>query len=366
MAAYIGKREVPLDTAIVRANELLAHCRMPLIAGFGAEVAGMRAALKLAAQLGGAVDFCRGPGTTNLLRAMIDRGLLFTTPREARSRADVLLLVGPSVGSTEAVLDILEGQPTLSAGDSAKRDVLWLCPAKASDELSRFDMLVADADLTMLHGVLGLLNAVARSRPMRLESFGRLFRQDYEEITGRLLTARFGVIAFAPEDLDPLAIEALFAFAEQLGTATRITLLPVITASAAQTAAIVSTWSTGFPPRLGFARGYPEFDLWRFDAERLTRGGECDALVWLSPMQAKGPDWKCDLPMIAITRPGAVFVRAPEVLIETEIPGAEGLTELYSDRLQALASMPEAPGALLPSPGVILTRLVQHREAQAA
>jgi formylmethanofuran dehydrogenase subunit B len=366
MAAFIGKRDAPLESAVVRASEMLASCRMPLVAGHGADVAGMRLALRLAARLGGAVDFCRSKGSTHLIRAMIDRGLVFTTPREARARADVLMMVGPSVGRSEAIVNILEGKPTLSAGDSAKRDVLWLCPANAAEELSRFDMLVADAQFIEIHGILGMLNAAIRSRPMPVPDFGGLYKQDFEEIAGRLITARYGVIAFAPEDLDALAVEALFTFAEQLSTATRITLLPIITDRAAQTAALVSTWSTGFPPRLGFARGYPEFDLWRFDAERLSRGGECDGLLWLSPFEARGPNWKADMPVIAITRPGAVFSRAPDVLIETELAGPDAGTEIFSDRFQALVAASSVAGSQHPSPAAILERMLGHMEAQVS
>jgi formylmethanofuran dehydrogenase subunit B len=366
MAAFIGKREAPLEAAIARASEMLVPCRMPLVTGLGADVAGMRSALRLAARLGGAVDFCRAKGSTHLLRALIDRGLMFTTPREARNRADVLMLVGPTVGRSDAIINILEGHPVLSAGDGAKRDVLWLCPANAADELSRFDMLVAEAQFIDIHGILAMLNAAIRSRPMQAEGFGGLYRQDYEEIAGRLITARYGVIAFSPEDLDALAIEALFAFAEQLSSATRVTLLPIITDAAAQTAALVSAWSTGLPPRLGFARGYPEFDFWRFDAERLSRSRECDALLWLSPFDARGPNWKADMPVIAITRPGAVFERAPDILIETEIPGSDGHSEIFSDRFQALVAAPPVPGSAHPSPGAILERMLGHMEARAA
>jgi formylmethanofuran dehydrogenase subunit B len=366
MAAYVGKKEVPLEAALVRAYELLGACKNPVIAGQGADVAGMRAALKVAAQLGGAFDFCRGPGATNLIRAMIDKGLMFTTPREARARADVLLMVGPSVGRSEAITDILEGQPVLSAGNGAKRDVLWLCPANAAEELSRFDMLVADAELASIHGIIGLLNAALRSRPTEVDGFGGLFRQDYEEIAGRLITARFGVIAFAPEDLDSLAIEALFGFAENLNASTRVTMLPIITNGPAQTAAMVCGWTTGFPPRLGFARGYPEFDMWRFDAARMNRSGEVDGLLWLSPFEAKGPDWRCELPTVAITRPGAALTRAPEVLIETEIPAADTRAELFNERLQALIAAPAIPMGGYPTPGAILERLLGHMEAQGA
>jgi len=367
MAAFIGKREAPLEAAVVRASEMLAPCRMPLVAGLGADVAGMRMALRLTARLGGAVDFCRAKGSTNLLRALMDRGLVFTTPREARMRADVLMLVGPTVGRSEAITSILEGSPVLSAGESARRGVLWLCPANAADELSRFDMLVAEAQFIDIHGILAMLNATIRSRPIQAEEFGGLYRGDYEEIAGRLITARYGVIAFSPEDLDPLAIEALFNFAEQLSSATRVSLLPIVTDAPAQTAAIVSAWSTGLPPRMGFARGYPEFDFWRFDAERLTRSRECDALLWLSPFDARGPNWKADMPVVAITRPGAVFDRAPDVLIETEVTRADAPAEMFSDKFQGLIASPPTPGAgAHPSPAAILEQMLGHMEAQAS
>jgi formylmethanofuran dehydrogenase subunit B len=200
---------------------------------------------------------------------------------------------------------------------------------------------------------------------LREDGFGGLSRQDYDEIAGRLITARYGVIAFSPEDFDALAIEALFTFAEQLGHSTRVTLLPIINDAGAQTAALVSSWTTGFPPRVGFGRGYPEFDFWRYDAERLTRSGECDALLWLSPIAAKGPDWKTDIPVIAITRAGAVFSRAPEILIETEIPASEP-AELYETRSQSIRAV-EAKGlTAAPSPAAILERLASELEARAA
>ena len=40
--------------------------------------------------------------------------------------------------------------------------------------------------------------------------------------------------------------------------------------------ALASTWMTGFPLRTGFARGFPEFDPWRFDVARMIAAGEAD------------------------------------------------------------------------------------------
>jgi formylmethanofuran dehydrogenase subunit B len=129
---------------------------------------------------------------------------------------------------------------------------------------------------------------------------------------------------------------------------------------------MVSAWTTGFPPRLGFGRGYPEFDLWRFDAERLTRSRECDGLLWLSPFAAKAPAFKADMPTIALTQPGTVFTRTPDVLIETGLPGADAPIVMFSPRHQALVSTAATAGAPHPAPATILGMLLRQIETEAA
>ncbi len=336
MTAVVGKAEVPVETAFAQAAELLSKSRMPVIAGPGADVAGTRAALRLAASLGGAMDFLRDRGLLDYYSVMADRGVSFTTPREVRSRADVLLLVGPAAGRSETIAQIMTGKPVLSAGEGAVRDVLWLCEGGAGNALSSDDVMKLGGDVAAMHGILGVLNAALRGRPIPADGFGGLDQTAYEEVAGRLMTARFGVIAWSSEDLDALAMQSLLDTVDFLNQSTRVTTLPLAGPAPAQTAALVSTWTTGFPPRVGFARGYPEYDPWRFDAARLVTGGECDALVWVSSFEPAAPGWKADVPTIAITAPGAVFSRAPEVAFRTAIPGAGADAELYSENMQTL------------------------------
>lgn len=366
MTAFIGEKEAPLETALARAGEILTQSRRPLIAGPGADVAGMRAVLRLAAKLGAAVDFCRSPGSLNLFEAVRGKGMLFTTPAEARCRADVLLMLGPTAGRSKALVSVLEGRPVLSAGEGARRDVLWLCPGEDADLLAKFDIAVAEADFSAIHGVIASLGAAIRSRPAQNETYGGLTRLDYEETAGRLITARYGVIAFSPGDLDALATEALLAFADLLGRSTRVTLLPLVGNAPEQTAALVSCWTAGSPPRLGFANGHAAFDPWRYDASRLAQGRECDALLWLSPFEAKGPDWTIDMPFIAVTRPGGVFAPTPDVTIETGIPGADHDAEIYSERLQAITAVVARQTTNAPSPAGVLSGLLGHLEMKAA
>jgi formylmethanofuran dehydrogenase subunit B len=218
-----------------------------------------------------------------------------------------------------------------------------------------------------LPGILAVLNACLRGRPVPEQGYGGLSRVTYEEIAGRLMTARFGVIAWSPADLDAMAIESLVDATMHLNLTTRVTTLPLVGQAGAQTAALVSSWTTGFPPRTGFARGYPEYDPWRFDAARMVAAGECDAIVWISSFEASVPPWNSRIPTIAITAPGPVFATPPRVLIETAIPGVNSDAELYSDSIQALVHTPASGAATnAPAPAAVLTGILNQLEAAAA
>ena len=58
---------------------------------------------------------------------------------------------------------------------------------------------------------------------------------------------------------------------------------------------------TGFPPRTGFGRGYPEHDPWRFEASRLVDSGEADAALWISAFDGEKPAWsRADIPLVTL------------------------------------------------------------------
>ncbi|WP_088343708.1 MULTISPECIES: hypothetical protein [Rhodomicrobium] len=342
MAVRLGKAQATAESALAEAARILAGSRLALLTGTGSDVAGARAALRLAERIGGAVDFRRDPALLALDALMAERGLIFTTPAEARARADSLLLIGPGVARSAMLAQVLKGTPLLAAPDGAERTTLWLCPGSAADTLPGFGIQDYGGDLSAIHGILALLNAAMRGHPAPGQGFGGLAPGIFEDIAGRLITARYGVVAFSPADLDALAMEALLSFVQALNQTTRAALLPVSSDAGTQTFAHVSGWLTGFPPRTGFMAGAPDYDPWRFDATRLIECGECDALLWLSSFEASAPPWRTKLPLIVICPPGAQFVRPPEVLIETAIPGNEADAEFWSEASQSLVAVKAA------------------------
>lgn len=365
MAAINEKANVSLEAALDSAAEILTKSRHTVITGLGSDVAGTRAAFQLAARIGGTVDFLCAPGAQNYYATFADKGLMFTTPREASSRADVLLLIGPEAGRSDVIHEVLACDPVLSVGKGVPHEVVWLCSGGADNALSDDEAMKVGGDLAALPGILAVLNACLNAHPLPADGYGGLTAAHYEEIAGRLMTARFGVIAWSPTDLDTLAIESLINAVATLNQTTRMTMLPLGLKAGSATAALVSAWTTGFPPRTSFARGFPEFDLWRFDAARMVAAEECDALIWLSAFDPVAPSWKTRIPLIAFTPPGTNFDRPPNVHIKTAIPGVDADAEFYSETLQTLVHTKSIAITDTPTPASVLNALMNRMEGVA-
>jgi formylmethanofuran dehydrogenase subunit B len=80
---------------------------------------------------------------------------------------------------------------------------------------------------------------------------------------------------------------------------------------------------TGFPPRTGFGRSYPDHDPWRYRAARLVDSGEADCVLWISAYRAAAPAWSGDPPTIALAPADARFQRRPRVHIAVGAPGRD-------------------------------------------
>jgi formylmethanofuran dehydrogenase subunit B len=90
----LGDEPVALDDAVAHAAGLLAEAELPLFAGLGADVAGMREVLALAELTGGIVDHAGSRGLLANIRTMQDGGWVTATLAEVRNRADLVLFVG--------------------------------------------------------------------------------------------------------------------------------------------------------------------------------------------------------------------------------------------------------------------------------
>ena len=308
--AWIHGKSAALEAAIAKAASLLSASRLPVIAGLGTDVAGARAAIKLAQSVGGVVDHMHSDGLLRDLDVMREAGMMVTTPNETRVHADFLLLVGPG---------LIEAWPALPARLFANRRIVWLCPdAGARPENTPENMVVVGDDPFELPVVLAALRARCAGRPV---AHPPLPLATIDSLMAELKKVRFGVAIWSAARHDSPTIEMLCGLVDDLNNGTRFSGLPLAAADNAAAVQQVAGWMTGFPLRTGFGRGFPEHDPWRLDASRLIDSGEADCALWVSAYAARPPTWKRKPTLVALT--AAPDLPEADVMIAVGRPGID-------------------------------------------
>jgi formylmethanofuran dehydrogenase subunit B len=344
--AWIGGEPVRLEAAIAEAARLLGASRLPVIAGLGTDIAGARAAVALADRIGGVVDHMHADAALRDLAVMREAGAFVTTPNEARLRGDTLLLIGPGLTEVWPALEARLLQAPLAAEVGGGRRVFWLCPGKPAAMPAAITAIGRMAELPTQ---LAVLRAHLAGR-----AAGKIAKP-MAELAGALQAARFGVAVWSAQALDELTIEMLFGLLKDLNATTRFTGLPLASGDNAFGVQQACGWMTGFPVRTGFGRGYPEHDMWRFDARRLAQSHEADCALWVSAYRPTAPDWKTAIPTIALSA-GAAPSRA-QVHIQVGRPALDHDTVEHDAITGMLVARAATQRSALPSVAVSIARI---------
>src|SRR5260370_8649291 len=123
--------------------------------------------------------------------------------------------------------------------------------------------------------------------------------------------------------MDALTMEVVSGLDADLNAATRFSGRPLAPGDNAVGVLQVCGWMTGFPPRTGLGRSYPDHDPWQYRAARLIDSGEADCVLWISAYRAAAPEWSRDLPTIALAPSDARFQKPPRVHVAVGPPGRD-------------------------------------------
>jgi formylmethanofuran dehydrogenase subunit B len=336
--AWIEGAGCAVGEAIEAAVSHLRRSRQALFAGMSCDIEGVRKVVRLAELAGGAIDHLAGTGHGVELEVLRDAGLFLTTSGEARTRADTVLVVGQGAfGAEPQRLGELLGKAPKFAGTDRARSVIWLGAKPRSRFRSpttvKVDAVVVPA--SRIAALLGTLRARLAGRPI---GAAPIFAPRLDAIAERLRGARFGVAIWASAELEPLALETLAGLVRDLNQRVRFSCLPIQGDDNSVGVATAMTWLTGFPSHVGFGRGVPDHDPWRFDAARLAQSKEADLVLWISAYRDRWPDWAGDAPVIALTPQGGTRDKS-RALIEIEVgtPGVDHDTIDFSAATGGLA-----------------------------
>jgi formylmethanofuran dehydrogenase subunit B len=291
-----GGQEDPIESGLRIAKQYLKRASSVLVTGRIHTVESARGAIELARRFDALIDPWDSDPASDAISAMQRGGGYSVSLGEARDRADLWIVVGDD--------SLLEQTPRLPSAIQRGESIPLLLLGRWSDtsiqrwKEAGFEVICIESDLCQL--------------PKRLGQLTRVGQEHCESQVGRwLLEAKYTVVLYAPSALDvdcrDLWIEALDRWVLQRNETTRAVSLSwgTLQSSFHQTC----TWLTGFPGRIRFQGGNPQYDPHGNRAKDwVTRQSACaesrskSLVVWVDDSLEELPSelLELDLPKLII------------------------------------------------------------------
>ncbi len=364
----IGQRPCTLDQAVQRAGQILKESNQPLIAGLATDAAGCRAAMALAEKAGAAVDHMHGNALSSGALVLQRRGWIMTTLTELRNRADLVVLFGTDGNSVNPrfVERCLRPAPALGRGRTRPRQVVFIgaesqgrslkkaLPSAVTIPCRRAELLDM---LSALRAEMNGRSDLTKSQRMPARTLATL-----KKLAGQLRAAQYAVCVWATRQLLPeqadIVIETICDLVTTLNETTRAAGLALGGSDGALTAMNVCTWQTGYPLRVNFAGGAPDYNPSRNSTDSLLQRREADALLWISTFQPLPPPKSKPIPTIILAPPSRRLALLADVYIPVAIPGVDSSGTIL--RLDSVVGLPlrQLRTSNLPSATDVLQRIM--------
>lgn len=374
--ATIAGSEISLDEAIDHAATILTEARLPLVTGLQqATTDAIRAAVALADQIGGCVDWTISAHDAASTLALQTGGSVTATLGEVAQRADMVLLWGANLPQTH---------PRHFERYSLEPTSLWITGRQgrtlvAVDHGQSEAMSQADMSLSVKQSgeyaamvVLRALNAGVDLNGDHVRQRTGLPLDEWRDLVEQMRAARFGAVIYGGGNW--ASRETLVALSQLMADLTAQTRWVAVAAGGAGNkagAANVLAWQTGYPLGVNLSQGVPQYGPGEWTAGALLRRGEADATISvaddlakeLSPAAAQRLQ---AMPTIALDWRDTPTTQGATVAFRTARPGVECAGVTY--RADGLAVPLRAVGNSSHPPAERLLRSIAKRclELQAS
>jgi formylmethanofuran dehydrogenase subunit B len=361
---HVHGKAASLEEAADHAATILKSARQPLITGAGTDVSGCRAAVSLAEKCGAVLDHMHGDAAFRNLQMLQARGWMLTTLSELKSRADLVVIAGADCTSRHPRFfeRFLAHSPGLAAGEVRTREIVFL--GQAPDRIRRAEFRgvrssVIQCNESQLVEILAALRALARGsrlqpgRPLPGRRLGVLRR-----LHERLHAARYGVIVWAPAEYSPehgdVLVRGICDLIVELNRKTRFAGLPLGGNDGGSSFQNVLAWQSGYPLRVNFASGSPDYDPYLYGTRKMLASRAADAVVWISSFGVESRPPPAEVPTVILARPSRRLALDAEVFIPVSVPGLHHSGTLFrADSVVALPVRGLQPSTAFPVAAVL-------------
>jgi formylmethanofuran dehydrogenase subunit B len=340
-------KEVTLAEAVKEAAALIKQANNPLFGGLGTDVEGMRAAMALAERAGGVVDHALSEGQYRNIRVLQSTGWITSTLTETRNRADLIIVVGSDMRKLHPrFFERIVSPPDSMFGVTApKRTVVLIGEVpdrKVAAGAKVGEVITLPCKVEQVGEVLGALRARLRGFRINAKTAGGIAIAKIDALMERCREAQYGVVVWAPPTIDvphaELTVEQVAGLVKDLNVTQRFAGLSLGGNEGAMSAGSVSTWQSGFPLRISYASGAPQFDPYRNSISRMVTEGEGDLLMWIASISPDLGPPSTDIPTIVLGTPGLRLPQEPAVFIPVGTPGVDEKGRLV--RCDSVVSLP--------------------------
>jgi formylmethanofuran dehydrogenase subunit B len=342
----IRGKNVPLAEAVAEAAKLIGKASLPLYGGLATDVEGMRAVMALAERSGGVVDHAASEAQYRNFKVLQSVGWTMSTLTEARNRADLIIIAGTDVQALHHRFfeRIAAPRESMFGVNAKKRTVVVIGKGldKAAKEAGVGKVVTLPCKPERVGEVIGALRARLRGFTLNKLDIDGVKLADIDALADRCRKAEYGVVVWAPPAFDfphaELTVDQLAGLIKDLAPTQRFAGLTLGGAEGATTAASVATWQSGYPMRVSYASGAPEFDPDRYAIARMLREGEGDLLVWIASYSPDLAPPATDIPIIVVGTPGVKLPKSTAVFIPIGTPGVDHAGRLI--RVDSVVSLP--------------------------
>ncbi len=342
----ISGKAVSTDEAVRAAARMIKSARQTLISGLATDVEGARAAMALADRAGAAVDHAFSPAQTRNFRVLQTRGWVTTTLTEARNRADLFIIVGSDVQSLHPrFFERIVTVPETMFTPAQKRTIVFIgqdLDTSGAKGPGIAEVVTMSCPNERAGEVIAALGARMKGARIAASSVAGVPMAAIDALAERCRKAVYGVVVWAPQALDfpdgDLTVHTIADLVRDLTQTQRFAGLSLGGNEGAASAAAVCGWQAGFPLRVNFKSGVPDYDPLRFETEAMVASGDADLLVWVASIGADLSPPETDVPMIVLGTPGLALRKPPAIYIPVGTSGVDHAGRMV--RVDSVVSLP--------------------------
>ena len=341
----IKGKKASTRAAVAEIKRILKNARTPLIAGLGVDAAGMRQVMRLADRTGAILDHMHGAALSRNTLVLQEQGWITTSLAEIRNRADLIVFAGADAGRYPRFYERLVWNQKALFKTGKKRELVYIgagLNTRPGIGPNGRPPALLPCRTGQIGELVSTLRALVAGADIDADAVAGVKLEALRALAEKMKAARYGVLVWSAADLDiphaELTIQSLCGLVKCLTRFTRFAGLPLSGADGAVTANTICAWQSGYPLRVSFNKGYPDYDAHRYSIDNVLKNREADALVWVSSFSPAHDLPRADMPVIVLATPDTRLDFTPEVFIPVATPGVDHGGQLF--RMDNVVALP--------------------------